>query len=194
MRIIRAAECRTMPWKNGGGTTTEIAAHPPGASLDEFDWRVSMAHVGTDGPFSVFPGIDRTLSVLTGNGIALAFDGGETARLDRSSPPYPFAAERPVEGRLVDGPIDDLNVMTRRGRWRHEVQRLSGSVPFRLDVESAQLMLVARSDGWRIDAGSRSVTLDADDSAMVDGAAITLACDRAGGEIFAISLWESAAP
>ena len=50
-----------MPWKNGGGETAEIAVSPPGAALDDFDWRLSMARVETDGPFSAFPGIDRTL-------------------------------------------------------------------------------------------------------------------------------------
>ena len=193
MRIIRASACRTMPWKNGGGTTTEIAAHPPGASLDGFDWRISMAHVGTDGPFSVFPGIDRTLSVLTGGGIALAFGDGESKRLERSTEPYPFAADRPVEGRLVDGPIDDLNVMTRRGRWLHKVTRLSGTGPIRLDMAGELMVLVARSDGWMIGLQEHRETLAIGDSALlesVEGVVLTNAHED--GEIFAIEL--SAAP
>ncbi|MDP1908248.1 MAG: HutD family protein, partial [Hyphomicrobium sp.] len=43
MRILRAKDYRRMPWKNGGGETTEIAISPEGAALDSFDWRVSMA-------------------------------------------------------------------------------------------------------------------------------------------------------
>jgi uncharacterized protein len=195
MRIIRAAECRTMPWKNGGGTTTEIAAHPPGASLDDFDWRISMAHVGADGPFSAFPGIDRTLSVLTGNGIVLAFGDGETIQLERSSVPYPFAADRPVEGRLVDGPIDDLNVMTRRDRWRHRVQRLAGPGPIELATINGVLVFVARSDGWTIATNEEAQSLSVGDGAMVEpGSAVTLASDRDDAEIFAIELWAGPAP
>ncbi|TCR61375.1 HutD family protein [Bosea sp. BK604] len=194
MHIIRASDCRVMPWKNGGGTTTEIAAHPPGASLDEFDWRVSMAHVGMDGPFSSFPGIDRTLSVLTGNGIALAFGDGETMRLEQSSAPYSFAADRAVEGRLVAGPIDDLNVMTRRGRWLHRVERLTDPGPIELAVSSGLLMLVARSDGWTIAASHGLDTIGIGDSALLEpGEAVTLASDREAAEIFTIELWESAA-
>ena len=64
MKIIRARDCRTTPWKNGGGSTTEIAVEPSGASLDTFAWRISVARVAADGPFSEFPGIDRTLAVL----------------------------------------------------------------------------------------------------------------------------------
>ncbi|TIN81446.1 MAG: HutD family protein, partial [Mesorhizobium sp.] len=71
MRILRAAEYRSMPWKNGGGVTTEIAVSPSGAGLDDFDWRVSMARVELSGPFSQFAGIDRTLAVLEGEGIVL---------------------------------------------------------------------------------------------------------------------------
>src|SRR3546814_10305481 len=63
MQVLRAAAHRVMPWKNGGGSTTEVAVAPDGAGLDEFDWRISMAVVGADGPFSGFPGVDRTLAV-----------------------------------------------------------------------------------------------------------------------------------
>ena len=62
--ILTASSYRRMPWKNGGGETVEIAVSPEGAALSEFDWRISMATVATDGPFSIFPGIDRTLSIL----------------------------------------------------------------------------------------------------------------------------------
>ena len=52
-----------MPWKNGGGVTSELARSP---QADEFDWRLSVAEVATDGPFSQFPGIDRLLVLLSG--------------------------------------------------------------------------------------------------------------------------------
>ncbi len=190
MRLIRAAECRSMPWKNGGGTTTEIACHPPGASLDAFDWRISMAHVATDGPFSSFPGIDRSLAVLTGNGIVLAFEDGESVPLEQFSPPYPFAADRPVEGRLVSGPIDDLNVMTRRGAWLHRVERLAGPGPVELSVVRGLLLLLSRSDGWTIAADDRVESLAPGDSAILEpGDALTLASDREDATLFAIELW-----
>jgi uncharacterized protein len=66
MQFIRANSLQSSRWKNGGGKTTEIAVWPPGASLDAFDWRISMATVEQDGPFSEFPGIDRTLALLKG--------------------------------------------------------------------------------------------------------------------------------
>ena len=66
MRVFRSADHAFSPWKNGGGTTAEIAIGPPGATLDAFDWRISMARVASDGPFSSFPGVDRTLSIIDG--------------------------------------------------------------------------------------------------------------------------------
>lgn len=183
MRIIRAADCRVMPWKNGGGTTTEIAVAPDGASLGDFDWRISMAHVGQDGPFSSFPGIDRTLSVLTGNGIRLAFGDGETVALDRATAPFFFAADRAVDGVLVDGPIDDLNVMSRRGTWSHSVERLS-SGSHEIAAERGLLVLVARHGDWQVNG----TTLAAGDSAILSAPAAVALHAKSGGELFAIRL------
>lgn len=183
MRIIRAADCLVMPWKNGGGTTTEIAVAPEGASLSDFDWRISMAHVGQDGPFSSFPGIDRTLSVLTGAGITLAFGDGERVALDRSSAPYPFAADRAVDGLLVDGPIDDLNVMSRRGRWRHRVERLSGTGL--LTASESLLVLVARKGDWQVN----NAALPAGDSAVLDAPGhVELTVSGGEAELYAVWL------
>lgn len=183
MRIIRAADCKVMPWKNGGGTTTEIAVAPEGASLSDFGWRISMAHVGQDGPFSSFPGIDRTLSVLTGNGIRLAFGDGETVALDRTTKPFFFAADRAVDGLLVDGPIDDLNVMSRRGSWTHSVERLAGGGRHDVTAERGVLVLVVRQGNWRIN----DTALAAGDSAVLEApASVRLAAD--GGELFVVEL------
>ncbi|QKD04397.1 HutD/Ves family protein [Mesorhizobium loti] len=129
MRILRAADYRVMPWKNGGGTTTEIAVSPDGAGLDDFDWRVSMARVEGSGPFSSFAGIDRTLSVLEGEGIVLDVAGQPSARLTPASAPFAFPADLPTSAALIVGPITDLNVMTRRGRMLHSVERLAISRP-----------------------------------------------------------------
>lgn len=177
-----------MPWKNGGGTTTEIAISPAGASMDDFDWRVSMAHVGTDGPFSSFPGIDRTLSIVTGGGITLVFGDGEAVALTQASAPYPFAADRPVEGVLPAGAIDDLNVMSRRGRWSHTVERLIGPGEHHVATDGL-LLLIAPEGGWTVDG----VTLATGDSALVDGPAeIACVSDGAGGALYVVRLMAAA--
>ncbi len=55
------------PWKNGGGSTRQLAIHPPQASLDDFVWRISCARVSGAGPFSAFPGIQRSQALLEGD-------------------------------------------------------------------------------------------------------------------------------
>jgi uncharacterized protein len=121
MQFIRATNLKPTPWKNGGGQTTEIAVWPPGASLDAFDWRISLATVERDGPFSLFPGIDRTLAVLKG-GLKLQFADRPNAVLTPGSAAVRFPGEIAVVGELWGGPAHDLNVMTRRGHWRCTVE------------------------------------------------------------------------
>lgn len=142
MRILRAADYRVMPWKNGGGTTTEIAVSPDGAGLDGFDWRVSMARVEGSGPFSSFTGIDRTLSVLDGEGVVLDVAGQPVVRLTPASAPFAFPADLPASAALIAGPITDLNVMTRRGHTRHSVERLAISRPVDIATRAGSTFIV----------------------------------------------------
>lgn len=113
-RLLRWAEYHRMPWKNGSGSTREVAAAPVGAPLPDFDWRVSIADVGAEGPFSAFPGVDRVLTLIGGPGITLAVDGTEH-RLAAHAP-FAFSGDSAVSCRLPGGPTRNVNVMTRRGR------------------------------------------------------------------------------
>lgn len=142
--ILRAAEGRRTPWKNGGGETVEIAVHPPGADLDGFDWRVSTALVAADGPFSAFPGVDRTLVVLTGAGLELAIGAEAPVRLTADSAPFAFPADAPCAGRLLGGSVTDLNVMTRRGMFAHAVRRLAVAGPVTLDAKGGTMLVICR--------------------------------------------------
>src|SRR5215472_11228475 len=84
--ILRAAERRAAPWKNGGGLTREVAVHPAGSDLGNFDWRVSIAEVLRGGPFSSFPGVDRHMAVISGR-LALAIADRGTLTISAESPP-----------------------------------------------------------------------------------------------------------
>ena len=114
----RREEHRRMPWKNGLGVTEEIAIAPEGATLaDPFLWRLSSALVQADGPFSLFPGYDRTLVVVDGAGMILDVDGKRTT-LARLGDPFVFPGEASVMSTLSEGPIRDFNVMALRGNVR----------------------------------------------------------------------------
>lgn len=120
--LIAFAELKPQPWKNGGGVTRELAAEPEGA---DFLWRLSMAEVEASGPFSAFPGIDRTLTLLTGEGLKLDFAEGIDEVIDTPLRPFSFDGGRPCIGRLIGGPVRDLNVMTKRGKASHRVRAIS---------------------------------------------------------------------
>lgn len=111
--VHRRRDRRFSPWKNGGGETAEILASPPGAGLDGFDWRLSTAIVAADGPFSVFPGVDRVLTLIEGGTMLLTVDGS-SQRLTPDSAPFAFAGDTPCSALVEGGPILDFNVMVRR--------------------------------------------------------------------------------
>ncbi|WP_426239667.1 HutD/Ves family protein [Pararhizobium sp. DWP1-1-3] len=157
-----------MPWKNGGGETVEIAVFPPEADLTSFGWRVSMATVATDGPFSVFTGIDRTLSILEGQGMELDIAGREPVVLTRASEPLAFPADSATSARLVSGTIVDLNVMTRRGKWAHRVERRVFEGDHPLDAEGGVTMLLSLGN-LRIDSGEHAEELARLDCAIIEG-------------------------
>jgi environmental stress-induced protein Ves len=115
VQILRACERTAVPWKNGGGLTREVAVHPAGSGLDDFDWRVSIAEVRAGGPFSAFPGIERQMAVLSGR-LVLSIAGGETVTLSPESPPLRFAGEAAVLAQPLQEPVTDLNLMTRTSR------------------------------------------------------------------------------
>lgn len=162
MRLLRAGDYREMPWKNGGGTTTEIAVFPAGAGLDAFDWRISMAKVESGGPFSLFPGIDRTLALLDGHGINLTVGGALPIGLTTGSEPLSFPADVPTHATLTGGPVTDLNVMTRRGRATHSMERItvSGSVEIAAGVGTVVLFCLQGDVAVRGEKPIRLATRD----------------------------------
>ncbi|MES2323217.1 MAG: HutD family protein [Pseudomonadota bacterium] len=159
--LIPYAGLEPAPWKNGGGSTTEIAIAPLGATVDKFDWRISLATIANSGPFSVFPGVDRTLALVEGEGVVL--DIGDEGRfvLSEDDPIVEFAGESVVEATLNGGATTDFNVMTRRQRCHHRLGRrtLTGSSEFAPRGDVTVLFLV--------EGDSLSVCSDAERIGMV---------------------------
>ena len=112
-RILRAGDYRRERWRNGAGWTREIHAQPSTRG-DGWDWRMSIAEIDEDAPFSAFPGVDRELVLLEGNGLRLRFDDGEVVELLPPHDRLRFAGERALRGELVEGPTRDFNLMWKR--------------------------------------------------------------------------------
>ena len=164
-RILRAENHRRMPWKNGRGETTEIAVHPSGAGIGDVGWRVSMAGVTEDGDFSLFPGIDRTLAVLTGDGIELQVQGAGLHRLTPQVPPLAFAGDVPSAARLLAGPVTDLNVMTRRGAFSHRLAALDAPMA----PGAADWRILLATDYATLEFAGETIALAPHDALFCDG-------------------------
>jgi environmental stress-induced protein Ves len=140
MRIVRSGSLVPAPWKNGGGLTRTIATSPAGSAMDAFDWRLSMATVERAGVFSIFPGIDRILQILEGDGMELRFEDGRRASLMRGER-IAFAGEDRIEASLAGGAVTDLNIMTRRSALRSEVREVEIDSHASLELPWAEAVL-----------------------------------------------------
>jgi uncharacterized protein len=117
-RLVPARSFRSMPWRNGGGTTWEIArgrvdGRPGDDTGGDWHWRFSLAEIVADGPFSTFPHVDRLLTVVAGEGIVLTIDAAAPRILDRGDS-IQFRGEAAIGCNLKAGPTRDLNVMVDR--------------------------------------------------------------------------------
>lgn len=139
VHLYRAADYPRMPWRNGGGTTQEVACNPGGGTA-AFDWRLSIADVAQDGGFSAFIGYQRIITVLEGRGIQLTVDGNEQAPLTPREP-YAFAGDAQVQCRLLDGPIRDFNLIYAPARCHARLQWVVGAGPW-IFHSAAQHVLV----------------------------------------------------
>jgi hypothetical protein len=127
--LIRVDDQPPQPWRNGGGVTRELYAWPAGAA---WRWRISVADITQDGPFSAFDGVDRWFAVVQGAGVRLALPDpdGRRVELDTTSEPLAFAGEAAPDCALIDGPTRDLNLMLRRAAGSAGLQRVRPGVPW----------------------------------------------------------------
>jgi environmental stress-induced protein Ves len=186
---LGASDYKRVRWKNDGGWTTEIARDPPGEG--DFRWRISIADIESDGPFSAFPGVSRDLVLIAGNGILLDIGDAPTLRLTERFQRVHFDGEASVDCALVAGPTRDFNVMARRDAVRAEVvaRPLVGSMV--LFAEPGVVWLAhALSGHAQARADDESVALAAGDTLRIDfdEPASGRAVIDGGGEIVLVKL------
>ncbi len=126
IRVIGPEDWTSMPWRNGGGITSEIVAERRNGALL---WRLSTAVVDADGPYSDFPGLTRISTVIAGKGTEIRdMPDGEWRPVAPLSPTLIEGSCR-IQGRLTDGPIRYLNLFFDPTRLSAQVSicRLDGS-------------------------------------------------------------------
>ncbi|GAA2686146.1 HutD family protein [Streptomyces lunalinharesii] len=173
-QVLRAQERTPAPWKNGGGVTTEVAARPEGAGTGDFLWRVSIADVARSGPFSVFEGVERTITVVDGPGMALTVDGTLHV-MAAPYEPFAFSGDSDTQCELLGGPIVDFNVMVRRADATARVRIVRDRVEVRPEAGTSVLAVVLEGSAA---LGGEPVRLDRLDAALLsEGDAETLDVD-----------------
>jgi uncharacterized protein len=179
IHLLSPLAYRVKPWKNGGGTTTEIAIHPEDAGWDDFLWRVAIANIGQSGPFSSFPGIDRSIVLLDcppDSGMTLTVDGKSFEMAQHEF--VDFAGEAVTHGLLRGEAVRDFNVMSRRGAVKHrrgwksivsrEWFRLGGT-DWRFVHVAAGVAELAGAASLRNVAAGESLIVSGDDSLNLRG-------------------------
>jgi environmental stress-induced protein Ves len=111
--IISPDAFKKIPWKNGLGFTTELAIND-GANLENFDWRLSIASVTSNGEFSNFSGYDRNLVLIEGHSISLQHDEKNTDKLTQLLDIAKFDGGCKTFGTLHQGAINDFNIITKQ--------------------------------------------------------------------------------
>ena len=149
-----------MPWKNGGGITTEIARGGQCSNTGNWGWRISIAVVATDGPFSIFEGINRTISVIEGSGMDLYYQDGRQIALDLFEV-VKFSGGITLEGRLRDGLIKNFNVMVDQNSFSASLKIHSGKTQVKLVVENNALVLIhlLAGEGSQIECSQTVINL-----------------------------------
>ncbi|HEX5757404.1 MAG TPA: HutD family protein [Arenimonas sp.] len=191
-QLLPAHEYRRVRWKNQLGWTREIHCEP----AEDWDWRISIAEVDQDGPFSAFPGCDRELVLLAGEGMDLHFDDGETVELRPRHDSHRFAGERPLHATLPAGPTQDFNVIWKRDRVSVQVlhRPVVGAMVF-FDEPAVTWLVHVLSGHVTIKDPLEPVSLGHGDSALLhhSGGVSRMIIDG-GGEVLLVKVERLAQP
>lgn len=186
--LIPFASLSPIPWKNGGGSTTEIAIGPPESGFEDFEWRVSLATIEKDGAFSMFPGVDRTLALVEGHGMTLDIDGDPILITD-GDPVVAFDGSSTVTAKLSRGGSTDFNAMTRSDICYHTFgrRRLSGDSTFvaRADVT---VLFLAEGDTLELSNEKERIGLVRFDAVVLE-AGSRWKLEAGQGMIYIVDVW-----
>lgn len=162
---------RRQRWANDGGWTTMLAEHP--RELDgaaELLWRLSIAEIDRDGPFSLLPGRARELILLDGNGLELHGSDITDMRVNLRLSSLHFCGDAVLHCRLINGPVRVFNVMTRRADTHAKV--------IARPLQGVMILFADIGDSWLIHALGGRLQLEVDDAIHQAGAGEVLHVDQ----------------
>lgn len=170
VKIIRHAETTPIVWKNGMGVGRHIAAWPEANDSDDFDWQISTAEMTGTLPFSLYPGVDRSLCVTAGRLVVKS--DSRLVDLSKESEPLAFPGEEEIVGTASDGvKMQDFNLLSRRGAVSHALDRWEVSLRGRnvtardtlvVHVQEGTAAITYDGGGEQLGAGDTVVIYDMD--------------------------------
>ena len=173
MRILRSADYPALPWKNGRGVARQIAVFPADAGYNTLDWQVSRPTIDRDTPFSRLAGLDRQFMVVSGKGVTLRLRGAPDGvafeqRIDRPLEAFAFRGDWEVDCALAEGPVEVLNVMTRRGRSAARIEIREVTAPALVRKDARGTLIVYAADPLTAYGIWGEEALRPDDAVLVD--------------------------
>lgn len=170
---LHAADYPQMPWKNGAGTTTEIA-RDHGAEHTMFGWRLSVADVNASGGFSDFSGYQRIITVLQGEGMVLTVDAQPTPPL-RVFEPFAFDGASSVFCELQEGAIRDFNLIYAPQQYAARLQWFTDDQPVNFYTPADMVLVFSASPQLMVQVDAHlPVTLGLHDTLQIDNATAAL--------------------
>lgn len=141
-QVHQPASYQEVPWRNGLGKTLVLLSEPiPGS--EAFAWRLSIAGVASNGPFSRFDDCDRILILLDGKGMTLTHGNGQIDELRARFSQAQFPGDVETIATLHAGPVRDFNVMCHRHHSSAKVTVPGDDGSNRVDVKCDQLLAYA---------------------------------------------------
>jgi uncharacterized protein len=194
VRILRSAEYPALPWKNGRGLARQIAVFPADARYDTLDWQVSRPTIERDTPFSKLAGLDRQFMLVSGKGVTLRVCNAENGvgfehRIDRPLEPFAFRGDWDVDCALADGPVEVLNVMTRRGRAAARIEIREVTAPALVRKDARETLIAYAADPLTAYGIWGKEGLRPDDAVLVDepeATEIAIAAASSGATVRAV--------
>jgi len=155
---IDPAQYRRTPWKNGGGTTVDIADQ-------DGVWRFGRTPITAPGPFSDYAGFDRLQVLVAGRGLVLQTPDGE---IDVRTPfkPVRFAGETPIVSRLESGPVEVVNLIGARAKVRIALEVLKADSV--LTIEAGTHLAYAADGAAALDVDGTPHRLAADHALRIE--------------------------
>ncbi|MBM3521117.1 MAG: HutD family protein [Alphaproteobacteria bacterium] len=144
---LRPSDYRDMPWKNGGGMTRELWREDAADPARPFLWRVSMADVASDGPFSAFAGFDRHIMTVKGEGMTLHGSPMGPIEVYPAFVPRRFSGDWPITARLRQGAITDFNLIVDRALTTSAMDCLAPDGPSRWAVPKGEVWFLHLASG-----------------------------------------------